>query len=452
MVIVVDQMRPEYLDRVFARPREEGAVFTRARHTHLPTETAPGHAAISTGRLPDVHGIVGNDWYDRVAGRDAYCVGDAVFGIGPEHLGGPTLADALKAADPEARVFALSSKDRSAVLLGGRKADLALWFDRKKGEFTTSGYYRRPEWLDAFNEGLRKSGRLALRDGKVAPAVLASPALDVVTRELASELVRREKVGRGRSTDLLLVSFSGTDTVGHTYGIQSPEMDAQLASLDKEFALLTGELEKASNGDFVLALSADHGAAPEPERPLGKSLGIRRIDWAAFGRALEAELQKKWPAPGKKWIVSYQVPHLYMDRALLAARGPRAVARILEAVAGAHKVYVPSEVLAGRHDADPLASVLKRSIRADRTGDLFLITKEDVLLHDKIPGTSHGSPWEYDAAVPLVFWGRGVRPGRVDAPAAVIDLAPTMARLLGFDYPAAEGGAVRRETLAEVPR
>ncbi len=445
-------MRPEYLDRVFARVREEGAVFANARHTHLPTETAPGHAAISTGRLPGTHGIVGNDWYDHASGKDVYCVADEVFGIGPEHLGGPTLADAFKAFDPKVRVFSLSSKDRSAVLLGGRKADLALWFDRNKGEFVTSGYYSRPAWLDAFNAALKASGRLGLKEGKVPSSVMASPILDQVTRELASELVRREKVGRGPSTDLLLVSFTGTDTVGHTHGIQSPEMDAQLASLDKEFSVLLAELEKASGGELALALSADHGAAPEPERPLGKSLGIRRHDWVAYGKLMEETLQKRWPTPGKKWIVSYQVPHLYMDRALLAQRGPRAVADALEKAVDVHKVYVPADVLAGRHDADPLAPVLKRSIRGDRTGDLFLVTKDGVLLHDKVPGTSHGSPWAYDAGVPLAFWGKGVKKARVDTPAAVVDLAPTFARVLGFDYPAGDGGAVRSEALAEAPR
>ncbi|MDX6768388.1 MAG: alkaline phosphatase family protein [Elusimicrobiota bacterium] len=449
VVVSVDQMRPDYLERVFARLREEGAVFAKARHTHVPTETAPGHAAISTGRLPETHGIVGNDWYDRVAGKDAYCVADAVFGIGPEHLSGPTLADALKAGEPAARVFSVSSKDRSAVLLGGRKADLVLWFDRGLGEFTTSGYYRRPAWLDAFNAALKKSALLPLTDGKVPSSVMASPALDQATRRLVSELVVREKVGRGPGTDLLLVSFSGTDTVGHSHGIQSAMMDAQLESLDREFTGLLAELEAASGGDLVLALSADHGAVPEPEGPLGRGMGIRRLDWLAFGRSLEAALQKKWPAKDRRRIVSYQVPHIYLDQAFVDAKGLEPIARVLRKVDGVGAVLIPAAVAGGAHDGDAVAAVVARSIRADRSGDLFVITAPDVLLHDKVPGTSHGSPWDYDAAVPLVFWGKGVRRGRVEAPAAVIDLAPTMARLLGFDYPPAPGGAVRLEALAE---
>jgi predicted AlkP superfamily pyrophosphatase or phosphodiesterase len=443
-------MRPEYLDRMFARLREEGAVFTQARHTHVPTETAPGHAAISSGRLPRTHGIVGNDWYDRVLGRDTYCMEDALFGLSPEHMQGPTLADALKALSPESRVFSVSSKDRSAITLGGRKGDVVLWFDRMKGEFVTSSYYARPAWLGRFNEKLKKSGRLALKDGRVPSAALATPVVDQATRELVSELIEREKPGRGRALDLLMVSFSGTDTVGHTHGISGEPMRAQLESLDKEFSILLAQLEKASGGELVLALSADHGAVPEPEGEAGKALGIQRYDWRGYGQALEAALQKKWPSE-KRRILSNQLPHLYFDPAFAASAGLGELAKALAAQEGVHRVYDPAAVLAGKHDADPLAQRLKHSIRPDRSGDLLVILKEDVLLHDKVPGTSHGSPWDYDARVPLVFWGKGVKAGRYDAPAAVVDLAPTLARLLGFDYPAGDGGALRMEALAQPP-
>jgi predicted AlkP superfamily pyrophosphatase or phosphodiesterase len=443
-------MRADYVERVFARLRDEGAVFTSARHTHVPTETAPGHAAISSGRLPRTHGIVANDWYDRVLGRDTYCMEDALYGLSPERMQGPTLADGLKAVSPESRVFAVSSKDRSAITMGGRKADVALWFDRMKGEFVTSAYYRRPAWLGAFNEKLKKSGRLALKDGRVPSAALAAPALDQVTRELVSELLAREKPGRGKAPDLLMVSFSGTDTVGHTHGISGEPMRAQLESLDKEFSILLAQLEKASGGELVLALSSDHGAVPEPEGEAGKALGIQRYDWRGYGQALEAALQKKWPSE-KRRILSNQIPHLYFDPAFAASAGLGELAKTLAAQEGVHRVYDPAALLAGKHDADPLAQRLKWSIRPDRSGDLLVILKEEVLLHDKVPGTSHGSPWDYDARVPLVFWGKGVRPGRHDVPAAVVDLAPTMARLIGFDYPAGDGGAVRLEALAEPP-
>lgn len=447
VVVVVDQMRADYLERDpaysggFKRLAAEGAVFTQARHLHIPTETAPGHAAISTGRNPAVHGIVANDWYDRVSGAETYCMADAPYGIGPGHLDGPTLADGLKASDPKARVFSVSAKDRAAVTLGGRRPDLVLWFDRGGGEFTTSSYYRRPAWLAAFNARLKAS------------AVSAAPALDRATADLASELVRREDVGRGSSTDLLLVSFSGTDAIGHRYGTQAPEMTVQLRSVDDLLGELLAQWSKVSGGSLALALTADHGAIPEPEASMGKALGVKRLNWGTFAADLEKALQKRWPAP-RPWIVSNQVPHLYLDRAQAAGLGldwlafRREAAGVLSGLEGVARVVVADSV-PSLDSSDPLAQTLRRSYRPDRCGDLLLIVAENHLLHDKAPGTSHGSVWSYDAHVPLVFWGRGVKPGRYDVPAAVVDLAPTFARLLGFDYPPGDGATVLSQVLRE---
>ncbi len=454
VVVVVDQMRPEYLDRSdlpdggFRRLRLEGARFLNARHLHIPTETGPGHAAISTGRTPSVHGIVANDWYDRVAGSETYCVADSAYGIGPEHLRGPTLADALKASDPKARVFAVSGKDRAAVLLGGRRADVALWFDRFRGEFTTSSYYKRPSWLDAFNAELKKKKLLPVLGSRVPKELIASPAYDQALDLLVAELVARERVGGGPSTDLLLISYSGTDLVGHSRGIEVPEMDAQLRSLDSIFGRLLVRLEKASGGSLALALSADHGSIPPPEDPAGKALGVRRLNWDAFAALLESTLQKKWPLKSGRWIVSCQIPHLYLNRRAAETLGldwhdflARA-ARLLSGVDGLAGVYLPDAT------GTPFDDPLRRSYDPGRGGDLMAIVARNVLLHDMIPGTSHGTPWDYDARVPLLFWGRGVRAGRVEAPAATVDLAPTLGRLIGLDYPPGDGASVRAEALS----
>jgi predicted AlkP superfamily pyrophosphatase or phosphodiesterase len=457
-VVVVDQMRADYLERDpgysggFRRLAREGAVFTDAAHLHIPTETCPGHAAISTGREPITNGIVANDWWDRVKGAETYCVADEPYGIGPGHLNGPTLADALKAADPKARVFSVSGKDRAAVLLGGRRPDLALWLDKPNGVFTTSSYYRRPAWLDAFNAKLKASGLLPLKDGKVPAEVLAGPAVDEATARLVDEVVAREGVGHGPSKDLLLVSFSATDIVGHRYGTEAPEMVAQLRALD---ALLGRELaswEKASGGDLVVALTADHGAIPSPEDPSGKALGVRRYDWDTQEAQIEAALQKRWPAAGKKWLLDDALPHLYLNRALAAERGLewhaflKEAAALLSTVPGLTRVLVTSDVPELK-DSEPFAAVLKRSVRADRAGDLLALQSENALVYDQPVGTSHGSQWSYDARVPLVFWGRGIPAGHHAGPSSPLDIAPTLGRILGLDYPPADGGALRAEVL-----
>jgi len=457
VLVVVDQMRPEYLDRSdlpdggFRRLRREGAVFTQARHLHIPTETGPGHAALSTGRSPAVHGIVANDWYDRIAGSETYCAADSVYGIGPEHLRGPTLADALKASDPKARVFAVSGKDRGAVILGGRKADLALWFDRFKGEFTTSSYYKRPSWLAAFNVELKKKNLLPVKGARVPKRLIASPAYDEALDLLVAELLKRERVGRGASTDLLMLSYSGTDLVGHTHGLEVAEMDAQLKSLDAITGRLLARLEKASGGSLALAFSSDHGAIPSPEDASGKALGVRRLNWEKFGASLEKTMQAKWPLKDAAWILSNQTPHLYLNRRAAESFGLAwhdfldQAAKLLSGVEGLAGVYIPGA------KGTPFDEALRRSYDPGRSGDLHAIMAENILLGDAPPGTSHGTPWDYDARVPLVFWGRGVRAGRVDAPAATVDLAPTLGRLLGLDYPPGDGAAVRLEALA-VPR
>lgn len=456
VVVVVDQMRPEYLDRSdlpdggFRRLRREGAVFT-ARHPHIPTETAPGHAALSTGRPPSVHGIVANDWFDRVSGSETYCVADAVYGIGPEHLRGPTLADALKAADPKARVFSVSGKDRGAVILGGRRGDVVLWFDRFKGEFTTSSYYRRPAWLAGFNAALKAKKLLPVKGPRVPKELIASPAYDEALDLLVVELIARERVGKGEGTDLLAVSYSGTDLVGHAHGLEVPEMDAQLKSLDAVMGRLLKRVERASGGSLALALSSDHGAIPSPEDASGKARGVRRLNWVAFGETLEKTLQGKWPLTGDKWILSNQVPHLYLNMAAAGRLGLerpdflRAAAKLLSGVDGAAGAYVPDAA------GSPFDERFRLSYDPGRSGDLFLIMAENALLGDVPPGTTHGTPWSYDADVPLVFWGRGAAAGRFETPSSTLDLAPTLGRLLGLDYPAAAGGAARLEALA-VPR
>lgn len=455
VVVAVDQMRPEYLDRSdlpdggFRRLRREGARFPYASHLHIPTETGPGHAALSTGRTPATHGIVGNDWYDRRLGRETYCFEDSVYGLGPEHLDGPTLADGLKAARPGARVFAVSEKDRAAIAFGGRRADLALWYDRAKGEFSTSGYYKRPAWLAAFNASLRRKNVVAYDAEKrrTPKEAMANPAYDRALESLVDELIAREGVGRGPSTDLLLVSFSATDLVGHKWGLETPQMDAQLASLDAILGRFLRRVEKASGGSVVLALSADHGAIPPPEDPAGKARGVRRLNWDKFAESMEKALQELKPLKGEAWILSNQVPHLYLNRAAADRLGLdwgaflRDAAKSIGALDGVAGAYP-----AGARGT-PFDRTFELSYFPGRSGDLAVVVAENVLLHDMIPGTSHGSPWSYDARVPLVFWGRGVKKGAPAGPAATVDLAPTMGRLLGFDYPAADGGAVRTEVL-----
>lgn len=432
VLISVDQMQADFLMKGvpnggLARLRGEGFVFTNARHLHVPTETGPGHAALSTGRYPYGHGIVGNYALDRRSGAMIYCVADSVHKFGPERLTAYTFGDALKAADPLSKVVSVSVKDRAAILMGGKKADMAIWFDKKAGTFTTSSYYgAAPDWLPAFNAP-RKSDA----------DVVKTPRADRLTLELALEAARRYGLGADGHPDVLAIGFSATDYVGHAYGSRSKEMDVQLLALDGVLGeLLDGLTALAGKDGLVVVLSADHGG-----RPVSAPTSMTWDDLAA---AMEKALQAEQPAAAP-WILSDDVvPNLYLNRDLARALRLdwadflRRAAKRLETVKGVAKAYVPDEMPAG----DPYAQVYALSYMPGRSGDLLIRTADEVTLHDPEEVGTHGSPYEYDARVPLVFWGAGVARGSSDALARLTDLAPTAAALLGVGFSPEPGARV----------
>lgn len=456
VVISIDQMRWDYLDRYAAEYkgglkilREEGAVLT-AQHAHIPTETGPGHAVILTGRFPDQTGIVGNEWWDRALSTKVYVVADSVYGLGPENLLAYTLGDVLKAKDPESRVVSLSFKDRAAILLGGKKADAALWFDRKKGEFVTSSYYSRPGWLAAFN------ARMKSEDGPLAEAPKAyyqqlayTPGADRLLLSLAEEVLSRYGLGKDEHPDILAVSFSATDYIGHRYGSESPQMHEQLKNLDAVLGELIRKLSlHVGKRNFDLVLTSDHGVMPLPARNKGE--GPVRILFDEFGASLEKTLQYQFPAK-EPWILANEYPNIYLNRALASKLRLdwrvflRKAAQVLNYAPGVAHVYVADEI--GREDR--YAGVYRRSVRAGRSGDLLVRVSSGVLVTIPEYLDDHGTPYDYDTRVPLVFWGPDFKSGRFPEPAWVADLAPTCGVLLGVSLPPAEGSRVHDEVFQE---
>lgn len=446
IVVSVDQMRADYLDRfpyekAFKRLKEEGALFLEAHHAHIPTETGPGHAVILTGRFPGQTGIIGNEWWDRSARRDIYNVADSIHGLGPENLLAYTVGDALKAKDPLSKVVGVSLKDRSAILMAGKRADAAFWFDKKKGAFVTSSYYgASPSWLDRFNSRF------------IRPADAASPQADALVRDLAVELLRRYDLGRDEHTDILAVSFSATDYTGHKWGYEGPEMRAQLLALDDLLADLMASAGRAAGvGGFDLVLTADHGVLPVPESENGKALKARRVGWTEMGKKIEGIFQGLAPAPGRRWLVGNHLPNVYIDRNLAEEKKLDWLPLLRQAAAGLKKdadvayVYVGGEF----EPQGPFSDVFRRSYLPGRSGDLLVLPAYGVLFSDSPSGTSHGTPYEYDTHVPLLFWGPDFKAGRHAEKARVADIAPTLAALLGLEFAASEGSQARRDILAE---
>ncbi len=502
LVLVVDQLRRDRLDPALpgglGRLAREGRVFADALVDHAHTETCPGHVTILTGVHPGRAGVPGNQFVDRETGRVVYCVEDPEGRhpvIGGTDLRSPglvrvdALGDWLRRARPEARVFAVSAKDRAAVLLGGRHPDGAYWIDsRRTGGFTTSRYYRRdlPGWVRAFNgQDGATGGFLARlpgswvhpssaagaraddfpgespRHGATSPhpladadpltavsRLLASPFVDSVTLDFSLELLRREGLGADGVPDLLAISLSATDRVGHLYGPDSQEALDNLHRVDRALGRFLDAVEREVGREgLVVVLTSDHGVMPLPEWLAATGAGAcpvpgGRIDARRLLLDLDAALHRELDPPGApdgRWlaVAGYRFTVNRRRASSLGVPVPAVVdaaRRWLEAVPAVQKVWTPEEV-AARGDREPLARLYRNSWDPERGGDFEVQVLPTCLLSPFPFGTSHGTPWAYDREVPLVFRGPGIRAGRVRGAARPVDVAPTLAGLLGLPVP-----------------
>lgn len=449
VVISVDQMRADYMTRFakdftggFARLSRDGAVFTHARHIHVPTETSPGHAALMTGCYPGQHGIVGNEWWDKKENRGIYAVEDPDYNRSPVNLRCPTLGDALKASSPASRVVSISGKDRAAILMGGRKPDLALWYDRGAGQFVTSGWYgRMPDWVWNWDDTLRIP--VAERD-----AIYYTPRYDAMALDLATKAIEEAQLGQKGVPDLLAISLSATDIVGHKFGPDSAQMRDNLLALDKSLGRFFDALDRRFGpGGYSLALAADHGVTPLPEVSADPS--AVRVVQDDLAKALDADLAAKFGAsPSGKWVYDMHSPYVYLELSSKAGAEPVLVEaqRWLLKQPSVAYVYTPAD-LTGDSEG-PFADRFRRSYFPGRSGDLMVLFKRGVVLGDGPSGTVHGLPYDDDARIPLVFMGAGFTPGRYDESVRATDLAPTLARLLGISLPPRAPSRVLVEALS----
>ena len=447
VLVVIDQFRADYLDRLpadgsFRKLLTKAAVYRNGINDHVPTETASGHAAISTGRPPAVHGIIGDAIYDRSRKKLVPAIEDGKGHKSLARLRAPTLADALRKADPGARIISIAEKDRAALLLGGRKADAVVWYEKDHKRFVSDNPRRKRAWLDALNNRLPAisvavSTPFARRDFQ------RSPQMDQAVFELAKGAIEGERLGAGAGGDLLLVGFSATDYIGHRWGPDSRQMELQLSALDDFLGQLLDTANQAAPGGVLFALTSDHGVMPLPESQAGRKLKAKRLPGAKLRRRFEAALQKIHPAAEHTWVLALEQPDLYINHDL-TKRLPRGWDSFLreaaEALADDPDVAAVTVPGAATNEDDPFAEVYRRSYAAGASGDLQIRLKPGVLLSRWPTGTSHDSPYDYDALVPIVVIGTGVIPGVHEERVSVEAIAPTVAVQLGALLPPGDRG------------
>ena len=476
-----------------------GVTFVNGYQSHAATETCPGHSTLLTGRHPAATGIVANDWIDQNAARadkTVYCAEDervagstsSNYSVSPVHLRVTTFGERLKAVSPRSRNVAVAGKDRAAAMMGGQGPDQRWYWDGKTWS-TDLKAAPVPRTITAFRPALAaalaqpRAGleppplcqaratpyqitpTLTVGNGTLARGTgdnrnfRASPELDGATLAIALGLVAEMGLGKGAATDVLSVGLSATDYVGHSYGSGGQEMCLQMLGLDRELGGFFAALD-AAKIDYAVMLSSDHGGLDLVERlRAGGVSGAQRLDpnftVGNIGRQLAGRIGRSAPV-----LLGGSVGDVWIDKSLSAA-DRRTVEAGAIAIAKAHPqvetVFTAAEMAATpMPSGDPSKWTLRQRYRASfdpaRSGDLLIVLKSHVAAISK-PGVgyvaSHGSPWDYDRRVPIIFWRPGMNPASPAAAADTVDILPTLASWVGLPIAAGSvDGRCRSEVAA----
>ncbi len=511
VVVSVDQLAHDRLIRLshlmtggFKTFLARGAVFENARYRHANCETGPGHSAMLSGRNAHRSGIIANGWYDESLGRVVNVVDDPsvtpVGGAGraasPAYFVGFTLGDLLKKAQPRTRVVGVALKDRAAILMAGPRADAAYWYEAAEGRFITSTYYMKavPPWLHALNarrlpdtygaEGWNRLlgdvdiyNRFAGEDAVPTEGDLknitfphpigvpgsaefysrfrTTPFADELTLDVALAALNAHDLGADDATDILAVGFSATDYIGHAFGPESHEYLDQLLRLDRTLQRLIEAAQAKAGADRTLfVLTSDHGVMPLVESLQRKGVASRRVLPADLQKAGQAALEKRFPG-ARDLVAAYLAPDFYLNLTSIAQQSLRrqdvekTLGDALMATGVVAKIYTATSFAGDPPPVseDPYFDAVRRSYFASRSPHVIARLAEFAYLTSSPGGTGHGSPYEYDRHVPLMFLGPSVRASRYDGETGPEDIAPSLARILGLDYPLQDARRVLTEMI-----
>ncbi|MFL5593764.1 MAG: alkaline phosphatase family protein [Gemmatimonadaceae bacterium] len=493
VLITIDQMRGDYLDRFgpqlrggLARLARGGAWFANAHHDHAITETAPGHATLLSGRFPRSTGIMANRY--GVEDTAARLLGDiASPGASPRRFQGTELFDWLRSKDPNSRALSVSMKDRGAILPIGRSRTDVYWYV-PNGDFTTSRYYRDtlPEWVKSFNarraprsfagrswtpllaDSLYKERdsvavehagtdfmfphRFPVDSAGAASYVRTTPWMDEITLALALDGVHALSLGEGRRTDLLAISLSATDYIGHSYGPDSKEMHDNILRLDRSLGAFFDSLYKVRDSlRIAIVLSGDHGAGTIPElAPKSMSPQPVRIDAAVLASSLRGILST---FRIDTTLVELDQQIVVVDPTIVRTRKAgldsalTLFAQQTRRMPGIARVDRFEDLLRGDTINDPIARRWTHQFPAE-TNVKMVITQTPLSIFGTIVAT-HGSPYDYDSNVPIVFYGEWFVPGRYPEFVRTVDIAPTLAAIAGVRPGERLDGVVLRRAIRQ---
>ena len=508
--IVVDQMRADYIyrywnllgDNGFKLLLHDGFECRNTQYNYMPTFTGPGHASIYAGTTPAMHGIIANNWFDRKQNKTIYCTDDTVSCIGcdnkngkmsPTNLLTTTVGDELKIfTSMKSKVIGVSLKDRASILPAGHAANAAYWFDNISGNFVTSTYYpltQLPSWVvdfnnakypdqylsrpwtllyaqNKYNDTLDNSPYEHPYDGELTPVfphdlpslknkngyelVRKTPFGNTMTKDFALAAIKGEALGRDSIPDLLTISFSATDYVGHQFGTNALETEDTYLRLDRDLADLLQFLNKEIGKENILVfLTADHAALPNPKYLLEHKIPSGWSNNDSIEKEIKSFLQNEY---GDSTLLSKYINdqiylnHLKLDKKINVRQLQRNLA---EDLVGHFQVKdaVTAENLNETEFTKAPRSLIQRGYNRTRSGDIALIYESGIIepIFSDHTGTTHGSPYNYDTQVPLLWYGWNIKQGNTTRKIDITDIAPTVSTFLHINFPSGCTGVVIEE-------
>lgn len=503
--IVVDQMRYDYLTRFydhfgkdgFKRLIEQGFNCKNNHFNYAPTSTGPGHTSVYTGATPSVHGIIGNNWYDKEADEDVYCAGDDSYTsvgttstagqMSPHRMTVTTVTDELRLHNQmRGKTIAIALKDRGAVLPGGHTANAAYWFHgADEGKWITSSYYMTalPKWVIDFNtsgqaqsykkvwntlkdikeykeSGTDNNAYEGLFTGETTPTfphntpalldktkdfdlIKGTPFGNSLTTDFAIEALKQEGLGIDEITDFLAVSYSSTDYVGHKYGVSSKEVQDTYLRLDEDLARLIKALDKnVGEGEYTLFLSADHAAIEVPAYLRDQKIPAGYVDNATNSKKLSEFL--KYTYGTEEIVKNYSNYQLFLDHKIIKnldlelSKVEAEIAQEFLRYNAVDRVYTADQMWNNEYTSG-IPYILQNGYNQKRSGDVLVVLKPGFISYSET-GSTHGSPQIYDTHTPLLFYGKGIKAGSTITRTEIPDIAPTISALLGISFPSGTSG------------